>query len=145
MIHSSTNWFADVCMYFSISPDGSTLTLLNIKPEDSGTYTCLAVSSAGQESKIYALFVLGESSCLCIVYCAQHKSVNWFSYFLHYSSSLHKWGDQRPPWGAHHPAQCGHTGVQSHRDSPASNQLAEGRSSFTPITTHTPALCRFCS
>lgn len=55
-------------MYYSISPDGSTLTLLNIRPEDSGTYTCLAVSSAGQESKIYTLFVLGESSFFSIVF-----------------------------------------------------------------------------
>nr|XP_046206515.1 hemicentin-1-like [Oncorhynchus gorbuscha] len=41
-----------------IAPDGSTLTLLRLRPEDSGTYTCLAVSSAGQENKIYTLFVL---------------------------------------------------------------------------------------
>ncbi|XP_030621020.1 hemicentin-1 [Chanos chanos] len=41
-----------------ISPDGRTLTLLHLQPEDSGTYTCLAVSPAGQESKIYTLFVL---------------------------------------------------------------------------------------
>uniref|UniRef100_A0A8C7CSJ9 Hemicentin-2 n=1 Tax=Oncorhynchus kisutch TaxID=8019 RepID=A0A8C7CSJ9_ONCKI len=41
-----------------ISPDGSTLTLLRLRPEDSGTYTCLAVSPAGQESKIFTLLVL---------------------------------------------------------------------------------------
>ncbi|KAM9858177.1 hemicentin-1 [Aulostomus maculatus] len=41
-----------------VNPDGSTLTLLRLSPEDSGTYTCLAVSAAGQESKIYTLFVL---------------------------------------------------------------------------------------
>ncbi|XP_064793489.1 hemicentin-1-like [Oncorhynchus masou masou] len=41
-----------------IAPDGSTLTLLRLRPEDSGTYTCLAVSPAGQENKIYTLFVL---------------------------------------------------------------------------------------
>uniref|UniRef100_A0A8C8HMI3 Hemicentin-2 n=1 Tax=Oncorhynchus tshawytscha TaxID=74940 RepID=A0A8C8HMI3_ONCTS len=41
-----------------ISPDGSTLTLLRMRPEDSGTYTCLAVSPAGQESKIFTLLVL---------------------------------------------------------------------------------------
>ncbi|XP_033947808.1 hemicentin-1 [Pseudochaenichthys georgianus] len=44
--------------HISVSPDGSTLTLLRLSPEDSGTYTCLAVSPAGQESKIYTLFVL---------------------------------------------------------------------------------------
>ncbi|KAM6930619.1 hemicentin-1 [Xenentodon cancila] len=42
----------------SASPDGSKLTLLKLSPEDSGTYTCLAASPAGQESKIYNLFVL---------------------------------------------------------------------------------------
>ncbi|XP_029295180.1 LOW QUALITY PROTEIN: hemicentin-1 [Cottoperca gobio] len=40
------------------TPDGSTLTLLRLSPEDAGTYTCLAVSLAGEESKIYTLFVL---------------------------------------------------------------------------------------
>lgn len=44
----------------SVTPDGSTLTLLSLGPEDSGTYTCLAVNSAGQESKIYTLFALGR-------------------------------------------------------------------------------------
>ncbi len=43
-----------------MTPDGSTLTLLRLNPEDSGTYTCLAVSPAGQESKIYTVFVLGQ-------------------------------------------------------------------------------------
>ncbi|XP_023249744.1 hemicentin-1-like [Seriola lalandi dorsalis] len=42
----------------SVTPDGSTLTLLRLSPEDSGTYTCLAVSPVGQESKFYTLFVL---------------------------------------------------------------------------------------
>ncbi|KAK7933456.1 hypothetical protein WMY93_004352 [Mugilogobius chulae] len=40
------------------SADGSTLTLLRLSAEDSGTYTCLAVSPSGQDSKIYTLFVL---------------------------------------------------------------------------------------
>ncbi|XP_028269954.1 hemicentin-1 isoform X2 [Parambassis ranga] len=44
--------------HIAVTPDGSTLTLLRLSPEDSGTYTCLAVSSAGQESKLYTLFVL---------------------------------------------------------------------------------------
>ncbi|XP_061672486.1 hemicentin-1 [Syngnathoides biaculeatus] len=47
-----------------LTPDGSTLTLLRVSPEDSGTYTCLAVSPAGQESKIYTLFVLVQPSIL---------------------------------------------------------------------------------
>ncbi|KAF7658577.1 hypothetical protein LDENG_00010770 [Lucifuga dentata] len=44
--------------HIDVTPDGSTLTLLMLSSEDSGTYTCLAVSPAGQESKIYTLFVL---------------------------------------------------------------------------------------
>nr|XP_057926871.1 hemicentin-1 [Doryrhamphus excisus] len=44
--------------HIAMTPDGSTLTLLRLSPEDSGTYTCLAVSPAGQKSKIYTLFVL---------------------------------------------------------------------------------------
>ncbi|XP_074526683.1 hemicentin-1 [Halichoeres trimaculatus] len=48
--------------HISVTPDGSTLTLLRLSPEDSGTYTCLAASPAGQESKIYTLFVLDPPS-----------------------------------------------------------------------------------
>ncbi|XP_019908484.3 hemicentin-1 isoform X2 [Esox lucius] len=44
--------------HIDMAPDGSTLTLRKLRPEDSGSYTCLAVSPAGQESKIYVLFVL---------------------------------------------------------------------------------------
>lgn len=47
-------------MCFRVSPEGSTLTLLRLSPDDSGTYTCLAASPAGQESRIYTLFVLGQ-------------------------------------------------------------------------------------
>lgn len=50
-------WKRTVC---SVTTEGSTLTLLRLSPDDSGTYTCLAVSPAGQESKIYTLFVLGQ-------------------------------------------------------------------------------------
>ncbi|XP_028851746.1 hemicentin-1 isoform X2 [Denticeps clupeoides] len=45
-----------------VSADGATLTLMHLHPEDSGTYTCLAVSPAGQESKFYNLFVLEPPS-----------------------------------------------------------------------------------
>ncbi|XP_056628956.1 hemicentin-1 isoform X2 [Triplophysa dalaica] len=67
--------------HIDISPDGSTLTLLNIKPDDSGTYTCLAVSSAGQDSKIYNLIVsvppsiIGETSVPRQVHTTQHSVV----------------------------------------------------------------------
>lgn len=44
----------------SVTPEGSNLTLRRLSPDDSGTYTCLAVSPAGQESKIYIVFVLGQ-------------------------------------------------------------------------------------
>ncbi|XP_075903122.1 hemicentin-1 [Nelusetta ayraudi] len=44
--------------HVAMTPEGSTLTLLRLRPDDSGTYTCLAVSPAGQESRIYTLFVL---------------------------------------------------------------------------------------
>ncbi|XP_026768070.3 hemicentin-1 isoform X3 [Pangasianodon hypophthalmus] len=47
-----------------VSANGSTLTLLSVKEEDAGTYTCLAISPAGQESKIYTLFVLVPPSIL---------------------------------------------------------------------------------
>uniref|UniRef100_A0A3B4A3D7 Ig-like domain-containing protein n=1 Tax=Periophthalmus magnuspinnatus TaxID=409849 RepID=A0A3B4A3D7_9GOBI len=44
--------------HIHMTPDGSTLTLLRLSAEDSGTYTCLAISPSGQDSKIYTLFVL---------------------------------------------------------------------------------------
>lgn len=44
----------------SATPEGTTLTLLRLSPGDSGTYTCLAVSPAGRQTKIYTLFVLGQ-------------------------------------------------------------------------------------
>ncbi|XP_058491292.1 hemicentin-1 [Solea solea] len=44
--------------HISVTPDGGALTLLRLSPEDSGTYTCLAFSPAGQESRIYTVFVL---------------------------------------------------------------------------------------
>lgn len=47
----------------SVTPEGSTLTLLRLSPDDSGTYTCLAVSPAGRQTKIYTLFVLGQEEC----------------------------------------------------------------------------------
>uniref|UniRef100_A0A3Q2GH42 Hemicentin-1 n=1 Tax=Cyprinodon variegatus TaxID=28743 RepID=A0A3Q2GH42_CYPVA len=44
--------------HITLTPSGSTLTVRRLSPEDSGTYTCLAVNPAGQESKIYTLVVL---------------------------------------------------------------------------------------
>lgn len=50
----------------SLTPEGSTLTLLRLSPDDSGTYTCLAVSPAGRQTKIYTLFVLGQEESFTI-------------------------------------------------------------------------------
>ncbi|XP_030000348.1 hemicentin-1 [Sphaeramia orbicularis] len=67
--------------HIHMTPDGSTLTLLNLSPEASGTYTCLAVSPAGQESKLYTLFVLvppsisGETTVPREVQAVQDSSV----------------------------------------------------------------------
>lgn len=46
------------------TPEGSTLTLLRLSPDDSGTYTCLAVNPAGRQTKIYTLFVLGQEESI---------------------------------------------------------------------------------
>lgn len=51
----------------SATPEGSALTLLRLSPDDSGTYTCLAVSPAGRQTKIYTLFVLGQGDFFCQV------------------------------------------------------------------------------
>lgn len=51
---------SSVSVFYSVSAHGSTLTLLSVTEEDSGTYMCLADSPAGQESKSYTLFVLGQ-------------------------------------------------------------------------------------
>ncbi|KAE8292435.1 Hemicentin-1 [Larimichthys crocea] len=67
--------------HIAVTPDGSTLTLLRLSPEDSGTYTCSAASPAGQESKIYTLFVLvppsisGETSVPREVQVTQDSAV----------------------------------------------------------------------
>uniref|UniRef100_H2MDX8 Hemicentin 2 n=1 Tax=Oryzias latipes TaxID=8090 RepID=H2MDX8_ORYLA len=44
-----------------LSPDGGKLTFLRLSAEDSGTYTCLAVSTVGQDTKIYTVYVLPPS------------------------------------------------------------------------------------
>ncbi|XP_046728282.1 hemicentin-1 isoform X2 [Silurus meridionalis] len=44
-----------------VSANGSTLTLLRVTEDDSGIYKCLAVSPAGQESKVYSLLVLAPA------------------------------------------------------------------------------------
>ncbi|TMS03749.1 Hemicentin-2 [Larimichthys crocea] len=67
--------------HIAVTPDGSTLTLLRLSPEDSGTYTCSAASPVGQESKIYTLFVLvppsisGETSVPREVQVTQDSAV----------------------------------------------------------------------
>ncbi|KAM9476100.1 hemicentin-1 isoform 3-T3 [Clarias gariepinus] len=56
----------DTTEHVHVSTDGSalTLTLLNVTEEDSGTYTCSAISPAGQESRTYSVFVLVPPSIL---------------------------------------------------------------------------------
>ncbi|XP_060787017.1 hemicentin-1 isoform X2 [Neoarius graeffei] len=54
----------DTTEHVHVSAHGSTLTLWSVTEEDSGTYTCLAISPAGQDSKLYTLFVLVPPSIL---------------------------------------------------------------------------------
>ncbi|XP_037392153.1 hemicentin-2 isoform X1 [Pygocentrus nattereri] len=44
--------------HIDVSPDGHSLTVRNLRADDSGTFSCLAVSPAGQDSRIYTVFVL---------------------------------------------------------------------------------------
>ncbi|XP_058246105.1 hemicentin-1 isoform X2 [Hemibagrus wyckioides] len=54
----------DTTEHVHVSAHGRTLTLQSVRKEDSGTYRCLAVSPAGQESKIYTVLVLVPPSIL---------------------------------------------------------------------------------
>ncbi|KAK3540674.1 hypothetical protein QTP70_034595, partial [Hemibagrus guttatus] len=54
----------DTTEHVHVSAHGSTLTLPSVTKEDSGTYRCLAISPAGQESKIYTVLVLVPPSIL---------------------------------------------------------------------------------
>lgn len=65
--------------------EGSTLTLLRLSPDDSGTYTCLAVNLAGRQTKIYTLFVLGQEDSILSESCSVWTVYLWFapSQFLH--------------------------------------------------------------
>lgn len=45
---------------YRLSPDGSSLLLEGLQASDSGAYTCLAQSSAGEDTKLHTLTVLGE-------------------------------------------------------------------------------------
>lgn len=47
-------------LVFSISEDGSTLTLNGAHTSDSGKYTCVATNPAGEEDRIFNLNVYGE-------------------------------------------------------------------------------------
>ncbi|XP_041098662.1 hemicentin-1 isoform X2 [Polyodon spathula] len=44
--------------HLQLSQDGGSLRILDLRPADSGMYSCLAENSAGQETKIYTLTVL---------------------------------------------------------------------------------------
>ncbi|KAG9270615.1 hemicentin-2-like [Astyanax mexicanus] len=50
--------------HIEISPDGSRLTIRDLRAEDSGTFSCLAVSPAGQDSRIYTVVILEPPSIL---------------------------------------------------------------------------------
>lgn len=50
----------DVILVFSISEDGSTLTLNGAHTSDSGKYTCVATNPAGEEDRIFNLNVYGK-------------------------------------------------------------------------------------
>ncbi|GAA6068512.1 hemicentin-1 isoform X1, partial [Tachysurus ichikawai] len=54
----------DTTEHVHVSAHGRTLTLLRVTKEDSGIYKCLAVSPAGQESKVFTLLVLVPPSIL---------------------------------------------------------------------------------
>lgn len=47
-------------LVFSISEDGSTLTLNGAHTSDSGKYTCVATNPAGEEDRIFNLNVYGK-------------------------------------------------------------------------------------
>lgn len=73
-----------------VTPEGSTLTLLRLSPDDSGTYTCLAVNLAGRQTKIYTLFVLGQEDSILFLNLVQFE--RWFTHdLLRHSSSIHLW------------------------------------------------------
>ncbi|KAI4892791.1 hypothetical protein NFI96_028928 [Prochilodus magdalenae] len=50
--------------HIDVSLDGSRLTLRDLRAEDSGTFSCVAVSPAGQDSRLYTVFVLVPPSIL---------------------------------------------------------------------------------
>ena len=134
-----------LCNPDSVTPDGSTLTLLRLSPEDSGTYTCSAFSPAGQESKIYTLFVLGQLELLYLCICVSPEWFTFNSIWPCCSPSIHLWGDHCPQGGAGHTGQRRNSGVSGGRKPSTSNQLAEERTSAAPLSPCTPPLWWLCA
>lgn len=130
-----------------MTPDGSTLTLLRLSPEDSGTYTCLAVSPAGQESKIYTLFVLGQfEHFICVSALVPKFLSDLFSFDLtRRSPTIHLRWDHGPQRGAGHTGQCCDSGVSGSRKPSTSDQLAEERTSFASLSSYTSPIWRLCA
>lgn len=132
-------WKCTVC---SVTPEGSTLTLLRLSPDDSGTYTCLALSPAGQESKIYTLFVLGQFEHF--IFSSLFVSVLSFwligSDLTRHSPTINLWRDHCPQRTAGHTGQCCDSGVSGSRKPPSSDQLAEEWTSSPSLSSYTPLI-----
>lgn len=127
----------------SVTPEGSTLTLLRLSPDDSGTYTCFAVSPAGRQTKIYTLFVLGQEGCftkhplwiLCSLFTSD---------LLRHSSSIHLWWDLSAQRGPGDPGQCCEPAVPGGGEPSSSDELAEERTPAAPLSSYTSSLCWLC-
>lgn len=131
-------WKCTVC---SVTPEGSTLMLLRLSPDDSGTYTCLAVSPAGQESKIYTVFVLGQYEPLISTSLCQCWGFMTDSVWLH-SPTIHLRRDHGPQRGSGNAGECCNFGMPGFREPPSSDQLAEERPSSASLSSSTPPLWR---
>lgn len=125
------------------SPEGSTLTLLRLSPDDSGTYTCLAVNLAGRQTKIYTLFVLGLEDSILSESCSVWR---WFTYDLfRLSSSIHLWWDHSAQRGTGDSGQRCDSGVPGSGKPSSADQLAEERTPSAPQSSYSPSLSWLCA